>query len=80
MSFIQKWDINNIFSQLQDCSAQVNCAYNDGFTAWRCKQDLLRVKYKLDEMLESSPKFAGEDTFIDELEQQKTWKVLNAKV
>jgi hypothetical protein len=79
MSFIQRWDVNDILDQLRHCSAQTSSHYNDGFTAWHCKQDLIRVKYALDEMLESSPHFSVEDKFIEELEQEKTWKKLNAK-
>lgn len=80
MSFIKRWDADDVLAQLRHCSAQLYSNYNDGYTQWYCKQDLIRIKYALDEILESAPRFSGEDEFIEELEQQKTWKKLNAKV
>ena len=80
MSFIKRWDADNIIRDLGACYAQVASGYNDGFTQWACKKDLIRVKYALEEMLENSPNFGGEDEFIAEMEKQKTWKKLNAKV
>ena len=79
MSFIKRWDADDVCAQIRQCSAQLNSHYNDGFTQWACKQDLLRIKYELDEILESAPRFSNEDKFIEALEQQKTWKKLNAK-
>lgn len=77
MSFIKRWDVDDIQRQINACSVQVNSIYNDGFTGWACKQDLLRVKYQLDELLRSMPKFAGEEEFVNELEKQLMWKRLN---
>jgi len=79
MSFIKRWDVDDIQRQITACSAQVHNSYNDGFTQWDCKQDLLRVKYQLDEELRTAPKFAGEEEFINELEQKLVWKRLNEK-
>lgn len=79
MSFIKRWDADKIISDLNACNAQLISPYNDGFTQWSCKEDLIRVKYALDEILENSPTFAPENKFIEEMEKQKTWKKLNAK-
>jgi hypothetical protein len=79
MSFVKRWDVDDIQRQLNACSAQVYSSYNDGFTQWYCKQDLLRVKYQLDELLRTAPTFAGEQEFINELDQQLVWKRLNEK-
>lgn len=79
MGFIKRWDVDDIQRQINACSAQVHSHYNDGFTSWYCKQDLLKVKYQLDELLRTAPKFAGEQEFINELEQQLVWKRLNEK-
>lgn len=80
MGFIKRWDADQIISNLNACYAQVASSYNDGFSAWACKQDLLRVKYALDEMLESSPTFSGEEQFHEDMAKQKTWKKLNVKM
>ena len=79
MSFIKRWDVDVIQRQINACATQVNSNYNDGFTAWYCKKDLLVVKYQLDEILRQSPKFVDEEEFINELEQKLVWKRLNEK-
>ena len=79
MSFIKRWDVDDIQRQINACAAQVNNTYNDGFTAWYCKQDLIRVKYQLDEILRNASKFHGVDEFVAEIEKDLVWKRLNEK-
>lgn len=76
MSFIKRWDVGDIQSQINACAAQMNNTYNDGFTQWHCKQDLLILKYQIDELLRNSSTFAGEEEFIDQLDKQVVWKRL----
>ena len=81
MSFKINWDADRIISELRSCTAQAASSYNDGFSAWGCKQDLLRVKYALDEMLEQCPYFSDLETkFHEEMAKQKTWRTLNDKM
>jgi len=81
MSFRITWNADKIISDLHACSAQASSVYNDGFSAWDCKKDLLRVKYALDEMVERCPNFSHEEEkFHEEMAKQKTWKVLNDKM
>lgn len=77
MGFRISWDADRIASDLRACAAQVRSGYNDGFTAWHCKKDLIRLQYMLQDLLESCPEFAGESEFRDELNKQKVWRVLN---
>lgn len=80
MGFMIRWDAEDIKRQLRYCSVEMNSAYNDGFTAWRCKKDLLDLKYFLDEMLDKSPNFSDlESKYLEEREQEKTWKILHEK-
>ena len=79
MGFVKRWDVDDIQRQIKACAAQVQSPYNDGFTAWYCKQDLLRVKYQIDELLRTAPQFAGEQEFIEELEKTIVWKRLKQK-
>ena len=74
MGFIKRWNTQEIINNLQACLYQVNHPYNDGFTAWGCKQDLYRVKFALDEMLKNSPTFSGEEEWV---EKEQVWKALN---
>lgn len=79
MGFQKRWDVGDIQRQIGACSVEMNSGYNDGFTQWHCKQDLLIVKYQLDEILRTASKFADEDQFIEQLNKQLVWKRLNEK-
>ena len=79
MGFQKRWDVGDIQRQISACSGQMNSKYNDGFVQWHCKQDLLIVKYQLDEILRTASKFADEDQFIEQLDKQLVWKRLNEK-
>lgn len=81
MSFIITWDADRIIRDLRACTAQASSPYNDGFSAWGCKRDLLRVKYALDEMLKDCPNFSGdEEKFHNDMAKEKTWRTLNDKM
>ncbi len=79
MGFVKRWDAEDIQRQINVCAAQMNSHYNDGFTQWYCKQDLLMLKYQLDEILRSAPTFAPEQQFLDDLNKNTVWKRLNEK-
>ncbi len=79
MGFRITWDVPKTLADLRACAAQVANPYNDGFSQWHCKQDLLQVKYTLDAMLKDLPKFEGEDHYISELEKQQVWLALSKK-
>lgn len=79
MSFKITWDVNQIMSALRACGAQAGSSYNDGFTAWGCKQDLIQVKYYLDDLLSNLPKFHGEEEYVRDLEKQQTWRKLKQR-
>jgi len=79
MAFQKRWDVGDIQRQINACSGQMADKYNDGFVQWHCKQDLLIVKYQLDEILRTAPKFVDEEEFIDQLDKQLVWKRLNEK-
>ncbi len=79
MGFQKRWDVGDIQRQIGAIAGQMSSGYNDGFTQWHCKQDLLIVKYQLDEILRTAPKFADEEAFIEQLDKQLVWKRLNEK-
>lgn len=79
MGFKVTWDVPKILADLRGCAAQVASPYNDGFSAWHCKQDLLQVKYELDRMLRDLPKFADEDEWIRQQEKRDVWRHLTNK-
>jgi len=61
MGFKKSWDEGEIISQLRKMAVECKSPYNDGFTAMYIKQDLLQIKFLLDDLIESCPKFVGEE-------------------
>lgn len=79
MSFMITWNADKIISDLRAAATQAGSVYNDGFSAWHCKKDLLQVKYELERMLRDLPHFAGEDEYCREQEKQDVWQTLKHK-
>ncbi len=61
MGFKKSWDEGDIARQLRTMARECSAPQNDGFTAYYIKQDLLQIKFLLDDLIESCPKFAGEE-------------------
>lgn len=76
MGFKKPLDENNTINELRRAYVEVVSPHNDGFTAWMCKQELYRIKFELDAMLEKCPVFADEEEFLKQHEQQQIWKRL----
>jgi hypothetical protein len=80
MSFIINWDVDKIINDLRSAHAQAASSYNDGFSAWGCKRDLLKVKYALDAMLDQTPSFSHvEAQFHEQMAKEQTWKILKTE-
>ena len=54
-----------------------NDPYMTGWVNWPCKQDLYRVKFAVDEMLQKTAKFSGEEEWLEEHNKEQVWKALN---
>jgi len=76
---MQDWNANQIIQDLNRCAREMNDRYNDGYTQWRCKQDLYRVKFELDRLLKTSPYFSMEREWLAEQQKQQVWEILNDK-
>lgn len=77
MGFKISWDADKIVNELRRCYAQAASPYNDGFSAWHCKRDLLQVKYELDAMLKDLPKFGeAEADWMEQQQKRQMWKEL----
>lgn len=61
MGFKKSWDADAICIQLSRMASECRSSYNDGFTAFEIKKDLLKVKHCLEDLLELCPVFSGED-------------------
>lgn len=77
MGFKKSWDVVNIVDQIRRLSAECDSRYNDGYTAFGCKQDLLLIKEILDEALSSAPHFGSmEEQWLQEREKKRIIKIL----
>ena len=76
---IINWNINQVISECQKMYLGANDPYVTGWNNWPCKQDLYRVKFAVDEMLAKTSRFAGEEEWLLEQEQEKMWKVLKSQ-
>jgi hypothetical protein len=61
MGFKKSWDEGEIIRQLRIMAGECMSPYNDGFTGLYIKQDLLLIKFLLDDLIEQCPKFSGEE-------------------
>ena len=77
------WNVNHIISELEKCYWATTDLKMDGFSTWRCKQDLYRVQFALEDMLKKCPTYAPEEQWLAEqqLERDQTqmWSALRAK-
>ncbi|NBO36513.1 hypothetical protein EBU91_03105 [bacterium] len=55
---------------------EANSHFNDGYTQFEIKKDLYRLKWILDDYFAKSPKFAGEDEWVQQILQKKVWEIL----
>ena len=80
---IINWNVDSIVSELQKCYWATTDPKMDGFTTWRCKQDLYRVQFALERMLKNCPDYSLEEEWLEEqrLERDKeqVWRALNDK-
>ncbi len=77
MGFKKSWDVNDITSQIHSLLRECNSPYNDGFTAWGWKQDLLILQQLINDAVRSSPNFGDmEEQWLKEQEQKRIIKLL----
>ena len=73
------WNVNQVISQCQKMYFGATDPHMTGWVNWPCKQDLYRVKFAVDEMLEKTSRFSGEDEWLLEQEKDKMWKRLTSR-
>lgn len=66
MGFKMSWSVSKIKGDLQMMSHECNYAGNDGFMQFEIKKDLMEIKFLLEDLLEKSPTFAGEEEWMHE--------------
>ena len=76
MGYKKSWDVNSITSQIHSIARECSSSYNDGYTAFGCKQDLYQLKELLDTVIRNSPTFSGEQEWLQEQEKKRIIKIL----
>lgn len=74
---MKNWSMGEIESQLKRIHWACSDPRMDGFVTWGCKQDLYRIKFLVEELLEKCPTYSIEDQWLEEREKQKVWETLN---
>lgn len=74
----RNWSVDEVKAQLQRMYWACTDARMTGWNNWPCKQDLYRVKFLVDELLEKCPEFAGEEEWLREQEAEKIVKILKS--
>jgi len=67
MGFQKRWDLPELYSQIRALTSEIRSPYNDGFTAFSCKQELYQLKCFIEDQYRDLPTFSGEE----EWEQQR---------
>lgn len=73
---IRNWNVKEVENQLQRMYYACTDPRMDGFVTWGCKQDLYRVKFLLDELLEKCPTYSVEAEWLREQEAEKIVRIL----
>jgi hypothetical protein len=78
---IMNWNVDKVIADCQKMHRGANDPYVTGWNNWPCKQDLYRVKFAVDEMLNNTSSFAGEAEWLEqqkiEHEKKQVWRSLN---
>jgi len=70
------WNVDGVINECRKMYYGANDSYETGWNNWPCKQDLYRVKFAVDEMLEKISNFAGEEEWLQEQEAERIIKIL----
>lgn len=76
MGYRKPMDYNSVRHQIYMSGVEILDPRNDGYTQWYIKQDLYRVKWLIDAILNESSTFVGEEEFLKEHEQKVMWRNL----
>ena len=56
--------------------SEMNAIGQTGFITWPIKKQMYQLKWLIEESLESASRYAGEDEFLNEHEQQRLINIL----
>ena len=73
---IKDWNRERIEQEIWKIKWAATDPRMDGFVTWGCKQDLIVLKYYIEDMLSACPTYVTEKEFIDNLEAERTFALL----
>lgn len=76
MGFSKPLDYNSVHHQIYMAGAEVCSSRNDGYTQWQIKQELYRLKWLIEDIMQKSPKFVDETEFVREHEKHMMFRTL----
>ena len=76
MGFKKPLELSTIVYQISAAGRELNSPYNDGFTQGERKKDLYYIKFLLEDIIERSGTFTGEEEFLKEESQKRMINIL----
>lgn len=76
MSYIKRWNVEEIARQINSAYYTCSDPRQDGFTTWGVKQDLYQIKWLIDDALKRCPTFVDEKNWLREQEKKRVIKIL----
>jgi hypothetical protein len=73
---IHNWNVDQVIAECRKMYAGANDPYTTGWNNWPCKQDLYRVKFAVDKMLQNTSTFTPEAEWLTQQEKEQMWKTL----
>ena len=72
----KSWSVEDVVRQINALGRECSSPNNDGFTAFELKKDLYQIKEMIEIQLSKSPKFAGEEEWLQEQEKKRIINIL----
>ncbi len=72
------FDHNRIHTELSKASIELTSPYNDGFVTWEIKKRLYKIQWYLEDIMERSSSYAGEDEWLQEQSVHKAVEKLSS--
>lgn len=78
MGFRKHLDYNTVQHNIYMAGVELCNDRNDGYTQWEIKQDLYRLKWLIDNILEKSATFTEEEQFLRDHDKHVVWQALKS--
>lgn len=76
MGFKKPLELSTVVQQIRAAGRELSSPYNDGFNQWEIKKDLYYIKFLLEDIIERSGTFTGEEEFLKEESQKRMINIL----